>query len=577
VEWRVAIAGAAERLRQVLAAGGAVGVLGSGRATNEENFLAVRLARAGLRTNHVDSCLRAQYQALVTGLRATNSGSHLGSAIADIERSDVVVLLEGDLAHTHPRAAFAVMRAVRRGARLITMGPTRTQMSRLAWLHLPLLPGDEPVLAARLAVVAEGGRPSSGARQGPVGGVSNGAPRIHHHLMASAELRRAVEAYASAEKAAVILAPTGAAAPSLHALARAFAKLASTTGQLRRVGSVLLPLAVRSNTCGALEMGAAPNCLPGLCALDDEPARRRLRQVWGSDVAWRHGLDAEAMTREVKGLVVLADEPSAVLRGGAVYRSSLAKLDCLITLDAFVTPTVQASHVALPIASPAESDGTYTNMEGRVQWLRPAASPPGEARPGWWVLSELAAAVGMERTYGTIAEVRRDLIAAVPSYPDAMSRDEKATSGSDMIRRIVTDGAARTAESDFAGEPPNEGVRLSPTQASQYPFRLATAGVIDWGADPLVGASPTLCRDHRSLRKLFRDGLVEMSSHDAAQLGIRQGWRVRLTSVHGEALVPVNLRDDLEPGILLVPFAFRDQVEPVLRQEALTEVNVERA
>lgn len=93
----------------------------------------------------------------------------------------------------------------------------------------------------------------------------------------------------------------------------------------------------------------------------------------------------------------------------------------------------------------------------------------------------------------------------------------------------------------------------------------------------MVDASPTLCRDHRSLRKLFPDGLVEMSSRDAAQLGIRQGWRVKLTSASGEALVPVNLREDLEPGILLVPFAFRDQLEPVLRREALTDVNLERA
>jgi len=212
-----------------------------------------------------------------------------------------------------------------------------------------------------------------------------------------------------------------------------------------------------------------------------------------------------------------------------------------------------------------------------VQCLRPAASPPGEARPGWWVLSELAAALGMERTYGTIAEVRGDLIAAVPSYGPVMARAGETATGSDMIRRLATDGTGRTAESDYAAEPPTEGVEASLTHGGQYPFRLATSGVIDWGADPLVDASPTLCRDHRSLRKLFPGGLVEMSSRDAAQLGIRQGWRVKLTSANGEALVPVNLREDLEPGILLVPFAFRDQLEPVLRREALTEVNLERA
>lgn len=579
VTWQVAIGVAAERLKRVLATGGPIGVLGSGRATNEENFLAARLARGGLRTSHVDSCLRAPYQALATGLRGTNPASHLTSAIADLERCDLVLLLEGDLAHTHPRVAFAVMRAVRRGGRLVTIGPVKTQMSRLAWLHLPLVPGDEPVLAARLAVAAEDGVPERKARLGPVGGVSNDAPPSHAHLMASAELRRAVEAYTTAGTAAIVLAPTGAAATSLRAVAGAFAKLASTTGHLRRVGSVLLPLPVRSNTCGAVEMGAAPNCLPGLCSLDDELARRRLRQVWGSDVACRRGLDAEAMIGEVKGLVVVADEPSAAVPVAEVYRSWLTELDCLIALDAFITPTVAASHVALPIASPAESDGTYTNMEGRVQRLRAGASPPGESRPGWWVLSELAAALGLPRAYQTITDVRRDLSAAVPSYADTMTRAGETAARPDVIRRIAWNGGGKAVEGDYAGESVVESVESSGAQAStagQFPFRLVTTGAIDWGADPLVDASPTLCRDHRSLRKLFPDGVVEMSSRDAGRLGIRQGWRVKLTSVHGEVVVPVNLREDLEPGILLVPFAFRDQLERVLRRDALTGVRLER-
>lgn len=569
--WQVALNAAAELLERVLAGGGSVAVLGSGRATNEENFLAARLARCALQTSHVDSCLRGAYQALAAGLRGPDPKAGLAPAIADLERCDVILLLEGDLARTHPRIALAVMRAVRRGGRVVTMGPARTQMGRLAWLHLPLIPGDEPVLAARIAVAADGQASSSTAPRAPLRGGHDGASSSDAHLAASAELRQAVEAYAAAGRAAVVLAPTGADAASLHDLAGAFAKLAAATGHARRDGSVLLPLPVRSNTCGALEMGAAPNCLPGPCALDDEPARRRLRQVWGTNVACRSGLAADAMVGEVNGLIVIADEPGASLPSGAAYRQWLTELDCLIVLDAFATPTVQASHVALPIASPAESVGTYTNLEGRVQRLHPVVPPPGEARAGWWAVGELAAVFGLARTCESVADVQRDIAAAVPSYAGALSGDAEAPAHAGAIRRLVP--GTRAVEPDHAGEVASFD---GPGFGSLFPFRLVTTGVIDWGADPLVDLSPTLCRDHRSRRKSLPDGIVEMSTQDARRLGIRPGWRVKLTSAHGEVVVPVTLREDLEPGILLAPFAFRDQLQPVLRRDALTGVNLER-
>ena len=223
--WSVALRTAADRLLRVTAAGGAAGVLGSGRATNEENFLSARLARGALQSDHVDSCLRAPYQALASGLRAAGAGAHVTATLSDLESSDVIVLLEGDLARTHPHVAFAVMRAVSRGGRLVTMGPVRTQMARLAWLHLPLVPGDEPVLAARLAVAADGGAPARNAGENGGGALQPEAPAGHAHLVPSVEFRRAVDAYASAERAAIVLGPASAPAPSLHAVASAFAKL----------------------------------------------------------------------------------------------------------------------------------------------------------------------------------------------------------------------------------------------------------------------------------------------------------------------------------------------------------------
>jgi len=569
--WQRGLTVAVQRIEAVLASGKPIGVLGSGRATNEENFLAVGLARAALRTGHVDSCLRAPYQDLVTGISQAERGRDPAAALADIEACDVILLVEDDLALTHPRAAYAIMKALQRGARLVTAGPVRTQLSRLAWLHLPLVPGDEPAFAAGLDLVAAG----LGAAGGPAGSATPSALRVPLD-----QLRKVAESYAGASRSAIVVAPTGGSSVGLRAIGNALAGLAAAAGHLRRPGSVILPLALRGNTRGALEMGAAPDQLPGPCALDDDSARGRLARAWGRDPALERGLDVERMISEVAGLIVVADDPPVSLPSDASARRALAELDCLIVLDALVTPTVEAAHVALPIASPAETDGTFTSMEGRIQWLRPGAPPPEGARSGWQVLAELGAGLGLPQVYRSADDVLDEIRGAVPAYAEAPVRERE--SGGEWAWALqglpevsVHRTAGRPATVASAGDDP-AGTTSEPVDDAAFPFRLVRVGAFEWGDDPLIVASPTLRRDHASLRKLFPRGLVEISSADARGLGIREGWQVRLVSRRGEVLVPVRLREDVEPGTVLVPFAFRDRLEPVLNHEPQVAVRVER-
>ena len=546
--WPTALRAAAEHLRALRAAGKAVGVLGSGRATNEENFLAAGLARAGLQSGHVDACLRAPYHDLLLGLAAADPREAADRAppLEALEACDVILLVEGDLALTHPRAAYAILRAVRRGARLVTAGSVRTKLARLAWRHLSLLPGDEVALAAALTGRAPGQAPDGG------GG----------------ELREVVESYAGAQRAGIVIAPTGADPAGLRALGAALGGLAAATGHVDRPGSVILPLPLRGNTRGALEMGVLPDALPGPSALHDAAARRRLAAAWGQEPATARGLDVERMLDEVAGLVVVADDPPVALPSAERARRALAGLECLVVLDAFVTPTVEAAHVALPIASLAETEGTFTNMEGRVQWLRAGAAPPGAARPGWAVLAALGAELGLARPPASVDDVLAGIRASVPSYAWA---ERRAGEQEAWTQHALPAVAPAALERPAAPEP----AAPEPADAS-YPFRLVRAAAFEWGDDPLVTASPTLRRDHVSLRKLFPHGRVDLPALDAKALGIRDGWQVKLVSRAGEALIPVNLRDDLAPRTILVSFAFRDQLAPVLGAASHAAVRVER-
>ena len=531
--WEEALSMAARRLHEIGAGGRPIGVVGSGRATNEENFLAARLARGALRTPHVDSCLRAPYQALLAGLDGRRAGGDdvpldWTNTFGDIARAEVILLVEDDLANTHPRAAFAILQAVRTGARLVTFGLARTQLARLAWIHVPTIPGELPELPA--------------------------------------EVR---SAYAEASRAAILLAP-GEAPAALGRLSAAFAALAAETGHAGRSGSVLLALPVRANARGALEMGVTPALLPGLAALDDAAARRRLGESWHGDVMTAPGLDVDQMIGGVGALVVFAEELPAALVSGTAARAALERLEFLVVLDAFATETSSLAHVVLPIASTLETPGTFTSAEGRVQSLRPATAPVGEARPGWRALLDLAAAIGLPPTFDSLDDVQRAIGRAVPSYATALGAGRGGGSVALAPAQVAALGATPP------GTPTTDETTPGAADPS-YPLRLVRSGAFEWGDDPLVDLSPTLRRDRASLRKRYPDGLVELSASDAQRLGVRDGWRVKVASPIGAAVLPIAVRHDIEPGLLVVPFGFRDRLEPVLGREVLVAVRVERA
>jgi predicted molibdopterin-dependent oxidoreductase YjgC len=539
--WEDALSEAARGLRAVVSFGRPVGVLGSGRATNEENFLAARLARGAIRTPHVDACLGAPYRHLLAGVLEGGAALGVTTALADLAAAELILLFEDDLARTHPRVAFAILCAVHAGARLVTLGPVKTQLSRLARRYLPLLPGDLSRVAGELEALSRGDsvpQPAADAFSG---------------------LREA-------KRPAIVLALSGSAA-DLRRLARALGTVAADARRAH-ASCLVLPVPTRANTRGALEMGAAPAALPGLAALDDEAARRRVRAAWECEIVAERGLDAEGMLREVSGLVVLADHPPAAAGSGAAAQAKLDGLDCLVTLDAFWTPTVAASHVVLPIAGPLETEGTFTNLEGRVQRLRACMPAPAQARPGWRALNDLGAALGLPSVAAGLDDVRAAIAAAVPPYAPAMR-------GTGSAEPVEIRSEAATAPRDRSAEPRAEG--SGGGEPPGFPLRLARVGSFEWGEDPLVSGSPTLRRDYLSLRKRYPDGLVAMSPDDARRLGVREGWRVRIASRHGTAVTAVQLRSEVEPGVLLAPFGFRDQVGAALGGEVEVPVRVEVA
>ena len=561
--WVEALDYITDRFRDLIRAGKPVGLLGSPRATNEENYLAGKLARAGFETNDVDFCLRAACEPLIAGLEDVCGNFAPRISLHDIERSQAILLVEGDLAQTHPRAAFSVMKAVEGGARLLTLGCARTQMARLASLHFETTPGREGGVINGLlaAVLSLKDRHSTALdRAGHDALLKDlGTPHI------TQEMYQAGEWIAHAQRAAFLLAPIGGHGDQARNTSAALASLAAVAGHLSRSGSGILPLLPRSNMRGACDMGVAPDRLPGDQPLADPQARDRLQELWGKQLSPICGLAAERQLQAMSGLVVVADDPASVLPRGHQAIAALSKVEFLVVLDAFVTPASRIAHAVLPIGSFAETEGTITNLEGRVQELHVAADLPGEAKTGWRVLAELCARFGVGVSYNSAADVLSELAQAAPRYARAIQHAPEEGWGG----RWVNDSGSVTFQLQDA--------RVAGNAPNGWSHVLACDGAFDWGSDPLVSYSPTLSRDFQSLRKLFPQGVVESCKDDADRLGIHAGRQVKVTSAHGNAVLPIRLRTDLKPGVLLVPHGLRDHLAEVLGQDTVTPVKLEPA
>lgn len=555
IAWVTALDHVVARLKELWEAGKPIGILGSAGSTNEENYLAAKLARAALHTNNVDFSYRSICRPVLEGLEDVIGSSTPSVSLRDIESSDAILLIEGDLAETQPQAASAVMRALHNQARLITIGCRRTQMARLASLHFPTAPENEgevinDVLAAAIRLARGGGlktRPDTASE----GTSATGAPH------------QAAEWIATAKRATFLMPPIGPHDRCRKSTA-ALATLAAVTGHLDKRGSGLLPLLARSNARGACDMGVAPDRLPGYEPLSDQNAQERLQKVWHVSLPSDPGMDAETLIQNVSGLIILADDPGSVLPMGQRATAALRNVEFMVALDPFVTPTVELAHVALPIAGFGEAEGTVTSMENRVQRLRMATDPPGDARAGWRVLAELCARLGVNASYGSARDVLDEIAQAAPRYAD--------------VERVHDEGWSHTFVRSANGATVVLRGSASPAQSSaEHALVLGYKDSFDWGRDPLVLFSPTLSRDFRSERKFFPNGVVEICQQDADKLGVHAGRPVRLRSERGEATVPIRVNASLKPGVLLVPYAFRDHVASVLGENSAAAVKVEQA
>ena len=584
-----ALDAAADAIRAAIADGGrdAVGVVASARATNEDAFAAMKLARFAIGTNNVDHCARVCHAPSVAGLERTLGSGAMTNSIADIDEADVVLAVGADTTENHPIVGARILRAQARGARLIVVDPRRTRLAHLADLHLPLRLGtDIPLVNGMIRLIFANGWQDEAYL----------AERCEN----VAALRDSVEAFTLEHVAQV----TGLEPDAITAATRMYAgtkrafltyglgvtqhvcgtenvialsNLALVTGHVGVEGAGINPLRGQNNVQGACDMGALPDVLSGYQRVDDDAARGRFERAWGHALPPHPGLTAPAMQRAARDgalrcMLVIGEDPVVTDAAQHEVRRALGSLDALIVADLFLTETAKLADVVLPAASFAEKDGTFTSTERRVQRVRPLLPPPGEARPDWQLLEEIARRLGRPMGFTSGARIFDEIARLTPIYGGLSharldagfgvqwpcpSADHPGTA---MLHRDRTvRGRARLIP--VVDTPPAE------RPDADFPLQLTTCRLHhQYGCGSMTRRAPLLERENPP-------GLLWIHPSDASARGITDHAPVRVRSRRGELATRALLSDDVPAGLVAMPYHFAETPSNVLTNDAQDPVS----
>ncbi len=598
-DWDSALGAVAEGLRRVIWRHGpnAVAFYLSGQLLTEDYYVANKLMKGFIGSAHVDTNSRLCMASSVAGHRRAFGADTVPGIYADLDEAELIVLVGSNAAWCHP-VLFQRMIANKRerGAKIVVVDPRRTATAEDADLFLAVAPGMDTALFSGLLAHL--------ARTGALDHRYVGA----HTSGFDAALARAVEIAPSAEAAAQACGLAAADVARFYDLFATTERVVTcfsqgvnqsaqgtdkvnaiinchlATGRIGRLGMGPFSLTGQPNAMGGREVGGLANQLAA--HMDFSPKEvERVGRFWNAHtMAKAPGLKAvqmfEAIERgQIKALWVMATNPAVSLPRAGAVRAALKKLDLLIISENVVSnDTVDVgAHVLLPAAAWGEKSGTVTNSERRISRQRSFLPLPGQAKPDWWIVSQVARRMGYEEqfAYGSAADIFREH-AALSAFENDGVRDfdlggladltDDAYDALDPVqwpvrrgeprqepqaRRYFGDGHFYTADRKarfVAVERP----ALKEKTSAKFPLRLNTGRVRDqWHTMTRSGLSPRLGAH-------LPEPFVEVNPDDAKEHGLSDGAFAKVTTPYGACTLRVRVQEGQRRGSLFAPIHWSD-------------------
>jgi predicted molibdopterin-dependent oxidoreductase YjgC len=476
-----------------------------------------------------------------------------------IDEAKILVVVDSALTETNPIMGNKLLGAVRnRGAKVVLLSSRGSKLSRHADLHILHNPGSAgAVLAAAASALVKKGKFDADAKERE--GFDEFKKGLKDFTPASVAKacgadKKAVEELArrlGAEGPSLFLlslpsyenvkgSATWAAAYNLSVLAGA-----TTTGRLG-----VLTATEACNLQGALDMGVAPEYLPGFLRWEDKDAREAVGETWGKPLPTQPGLSAwemieEAEAGKLKGLVVFGANPLFDFPDALRVEAALKKLTFLAVVDPYLTETGALAHVVLPASTFAEKDGTFTNAEMRIQRVNAAIPPVAGARTDWKIIADLGKRFDMPGEYESVADIASEIAAVYPGFKGI--EDPERTGGDGFLWR---EGAAKNTAPVFLAEPALE----KPKPPAKGALTLVTGA--------LLNHSGTVTRHCPGLNRVRGEAELRIHPEDAKDL--EDGDEALLQAGGGAVTAKVRLDPTLARGGLFLPVHFESAKTQVL-------------
>jgi formate dehydrogenase alpha subunit len=613
-DWDTAIDITAKRLREIHEAHGpdSIGVLTSAKCLNEENYLMNKFARQVVGTNNIDHCARLCHSSTVAGLDTSFGSGAMSNSMDDVAaNAQALFVIGSNTTEQHPVFGTMLRRAIqKRGVKLIVADPRRIDLVDFATLHIRQKPGtDIALLNSLMYIILEKGWEDKKFIQERTEGFDEFKATVMQYSPEKASeitgvpvetLYRAAEIMGTTKPMAVMWAM----GITQHIVGvrnvMTLANLQMLLGNMGMPGGGVNPLRGQNNVQGACDMGGLPNVYPAYQAVTNEEARRKFENAWGVSLPDKVGMTVTEMIPGVlegktHALYILGEDPVMSDPDTAHIRECLEKVDFLVLQEIFPSETSAYADVLLPGVSSAEKTGTFTNTERRVQMVRQAIQPLGEARPDWQITAELAHRILALQTsevsetsevsrkidpnapfarwdYASTADIMTEINALTPSYGGIThTRLEKGERLQWPCPNAEHPGTPILHVGKFARGVgkfnPIDHIPPAETPDDEFPMVLSTGRVLyHWHGGQMT-------RRASGLLAVYDKALIEVNPDDAAKLGLNGRKRVRVTSRRGSIEAEAWITDRVPPGMVYANFHFPEASANELTIAALDPVS----
>jgi len=600
VDWNTALDAVAGGLRTIVDRDGpdAAAFYLSGQLLTEDYYVANKLMKGFLGSSNVDTNSRLCMASSVAGHRRAFGADTVPGTYRDIDDAGLIVLVGSNAAWCHP-VLYQRMNAARRehGAGLIVVDPRRTATADDADLFLPIAPGmDAALFCGLLAHLADNGALDRAYIEKHTTGFAEALARAREIAADAAatagatgldevDVARFFDLFRTTERVVTCFSQGVNQSAQGTDKVNAIINVHLATGRIGRPGMGPFSLTGQPNAMGGREVGGLANQLAAHMGFSPAETDRVCRFWNAPRMATKEGLKAvdlfEAIERgTIKALWVMATNPAVSLPRAGAMRAALKKLELFVVSENVISnDTIEAggqtgTQVLLPAAAWGEKDGTVTNSERRISRQRAFLPLPGEARPDWWIVEEVARRLGFagEFDYRGPADIFREH-AALSAFENDGQRDFDIGALAELSDAAYDsfDPAMWPAR---AGEPPGErrffgaGGFFTPDRRArfavpqrpspgtetgrEFPFRLNTGRVRDlWHTMTRTGTSPRLCVHSPA-------PFVEIHPDDAEATRLVEGGFAKVATAYGSAILKVSVQPGQRRGSIFAPIHWSD-------------------